>query len=283
MSSIRRLELINLLSIWSFDANDLDQDELCECANIMFECLLQMDGIDSSITIGQSKKLTSRVAAGRSWMLVFRLGEGEKRVDAEIYLCSNLDRIKPLLLSLRSAYHARNAYHNFAHAVDVTQACYSFLTTLKLAPPLSTLTDPECDGTWTRDPSINAHGRLGDVMQPMHVLALMIAALGHDVGHPGLSNAYMVSVATASGSSAVGSILRPWVPGFAFWNQVNARTAAAQVYNDKSVLENFHSVTLARMLKMHGLGHLLETESGSTGTPVQTAGAIASGRLCDRC
>jgi hypothetical protein len=45
-------------------------------------------------------------------------------------------------------------------------------------------------------------------------------------------------------------------------SQINARTPAAQVYNDKSVLENFHSVTLIRMLKLHGFGHLLEGEAG---------------------
>lgn len=29
-------------------------------------------------------------------------------------------------------------------------------------------------------------------MRPQDVLGLMIAAMGHDVGHPGLSNAFMV-------------------------------------------------------------------------------------------
>lgn len=30
-------------------------------------------------------------------------------------------------------------------------------------------------------------------MRPQDVLAVLIAAMGHDVGHPGLSNAFMVS------------------------------------------------------------------------------------------
>jgi hypothetical protein len=144
--------------------------------------------------------------------------------------------MRALLISLRSAYHSRNAYHNFAHAVDVLQACYSFLTTLGLAPPLATLTNPSFRGRWTRSAHLSEAGAIGDLVRPMDVLALLVAAIGHDVGHPGLSNAYMV----------------------------NARTPAAQVYNDKSVLENFHSVTLARMLKLHGLGHLLESDNGNT-------------------
>ena len=97
--------------------------------------------------------------------------------------------MRPLILSLRSAYHPRNAYHNFAHAVDVTQACYSFLKELKLAPPLSVLTDSVSKGKWHRDSKSSA---IGSLLKPMHVLALLVAAIGHDVGHPGLSNAYMV-------------------------------------------------------------------------------------------
>jgi hypothetical protein len=41
----RRSELIDFLSTWAFDANELDQDELCECACIIFECALQMEGL----------------------------------------------------------------------------------------------------------------------------------------------------------------------------------------------------------------------------------------------
>ena len=100
--------------------------------------------------------------------------------------------MQALLISLRSAYHARNAYHNFAHAVDVLQACYSFLTAAGLAPRLSTLVNPGFSAGWQRDPAIQAPGLIGDVLRPMHVFALLVAAIGHDVGHPGLSNAYMV-------------------------------------------------------------------------------------------
>ena len=51
VSSKRRLELIDCLGQWAFDANELNQDELCECACIIFECVLTMDGLDSSLDI----------------------------------------------------------------------------------------------------------------------------------------------------------------------------------------------------------------------------------------
>jgi hypothetical protein len=34
--------------------------------------------------------------------------------------------------------------------------------------------------------------RARDVLRPQDVLAVLVAAMGHDVGHPGLSNAFMV-------------------------------------------------------------------------------------------
>lgn len=102
-------------------------------------------------------------------------------------------RLRSFLVALRSAYHSRNAYHNFAHAVDVTQACYSFLVRLGLSPPLETLLDEPGAFEWMRNPAGDEEGCLGSIIRPMDVFALLIAAIGHDVGHPGLSNAYMVS------------------------------------------------------------------------------------------
>ena len=108
------------------------------------------------------------------------------------------DRFKALLLSLRSAYHSRNGYHNFSHATDVTQACYSFLVRMGLAPPLYLLCEDDYDTNlgegrrkWRRNRAVE-EGGMGELLRPMDVFALMVAAIGHDVGHPGLSNAYMV-------------------------------------------------------------------------------------------
>lgn len=35
--------------------------------------------------------------------------------------------------------------------------------------------------------------RAREAMRPQDVFAVLVAAMGHDVGHPGLSNAFMVS------------------------------------------------------------------------------------------
>lgn len=198
----RHAELVEMLSTWAFNAHELDLDELCECASIMFEAALLMNGID------------------------------------EVATTADLGRIRALLLSLRAAYHARNPYHNFTHATDVLQAMYSFLVQLGLTPPLSVLLERDpTKFVWHRDPSVDARGAIGEVLRPADIFTLMIAAIGHDVGHPGLSNAYMV----------------------------NARTPVAQVYGDKSVLENFHSITLVHMLRRHGFGSLLDEQPAQHG------------------
>lgn len=35
-------------------------------------------------------------------------------------------------------------------------------------------------------------GRAGDVLRPEDVFAVVVAAIGHDAAHPGLSNVFMV-------------------------------------------------------------------------------------------
>lgn len=107
-------------------------------------------------------------------------------------------RMKSLLVSLRSAYHSRNGYHNFSHATDVTQACYTFLVRMGLAPPLHLLCEDDHDPLtgearrqWRRNRAVEV-GRMGKLLRPMDVFALIVSCIGHDVGHPGLSNAYLV-------------------------------------------------------------------------------------------
>lgn len=199
LDDAHRFKLVGQLQSWSFDAMSYDDDELLASVGIMFEALHSMDGVEF-----------------------------------------DLERLHALVFALRSAYHARNGYHNFAHAVDVTQACYSFLVRMGLAPPLYTLCDDEYGANggrrWRRARHVD-EGAMGELLRPMDAFALMIAAIGHDVGHPGLSNAYMV----------------------------NARAPVAQVYDDKSVLENFHLVTLTHMLRRHQFDYLLGGDFGRLG------------------
>ncbi|CAG8562659.1 5574_t:CDS:2 [Ambispora leptoticha] len=99
------------------------------------------------------------------------------------------------------------SYHSFYHAVDVVAVLYYMLTELGAGKFLTSL---DC-------------------------IALLIAGLCHDIGHPGLNNVY----------------------------QVNAKTELAIRYKDQSVLEN-HSCTLTmNILTKHKLlrnVHTCQTE-----------------------
>jgi len=96
------------------------------------------------------------------------------------------------------AYSANNNhYHNFNHAVDVCQMTYRMV-------------------------SVNG---LEKVYPKLEIFAVLVAALGHDVGHLGLSNAYLVST----------------------------HHELALRYNDASPLENMHCSLLYAIL-MEGDG-----------------------------
>ncbi|GAA5911213.1 3',5'-cyclic-nucleotide phosphodiesterase PDE2 [Sporobolomyces salmoneus] len=194
--------LICGLQSWSFNAMSYTSDELLIGVGLIFESVRNMEGVEF-----------------------------------------DLDRMKSLLMSLRCAYHSRNGYHNFSHAADVTQACYTFLVRMGLAPPLHLLCEDDYDlergevrRKWRRNRAVE-EGRMGKLLRPMDVFALMVSCIGHDVGHPGLSNAYLV----------------------------NARAPIAQVYTDKSILENFHNVTLIHMLRKHHFDYLLGGDFGHSG------------------
>ena len=130
-----------------------------------------------------------------------------------------------------------------------------------LAPPLCLLCEDDYDlnlgegrRKWRRNRAVE-QGGMAELLRPMDVFALMVAAIGHDIGHPGLSNAYMVrpfffSVITVTDELTL---------------QVNAHTPVAQVYNDQSVLENFHTVTLIHLLRRHHFGYLLGGDFGRLG------------------
>jgi len=93
------------------------------------------------------------------------------------------DNLLRFLYNIRVNYHP-NEYHNYRHAADVMHACYIFTTCFGAA---SYLTHTE-------------------------LFALLIAAICHDVDHPGLNNIF----------------------------QVNSQSKLAMRYNDISVLENYH-------------------------------------------
>ncbi|KAG1444680.1 hypothetical protein G6F56_010196 [Rhizopus delemar] len=68
-----------------------------------------------------------------------------------------------------------------------------------------------------------------DLLSPTDIFALLIAAIGHDAAHPGVNNAFLI----------------------------NTSNPLATLYNDRSILENLHSVTLFQLLNKHGIDKLL--------------------------
>uniref|UniRef100_A0A060T3B6 Phosphodiesterase n=1 Tax=Blastobotrys adeninivorans TaxID=409370 RepID=A0A060T3B6_BLAAD len=140
------------------------------------------------------------------------INHAQNQVDPEYRL--SYDQLTTFVLVLRDCYRSRNYYHNFRHAIDVLQACFYFSICLGLIPPLDESPErgPDPDG-----PSHTA------CLSPLDALTLLIVAIGHDLGHPGVTNAFLV----------------------------NARAPLARLYNDKSVLESFHSAALCNLLEIY--------------------------------
>jgi len=103
-------------------------------------------------------------------------------------------KLKNFLLTVRSQYQSRNPYHNFRHAFDVAHAVYVFLT----------------------------HGQgAARFLTHLDIFALLIAAILHDVDHPGTNNHFQI-----------------------------ARSSKLAIrYNDRSVLESHHCAYGFKLLR----------------------------------
>ncbi|KAI9295915.1 HD-domain/PDEase-like protein [Neoconidiobolus thromboides FSU 785] len=112
------------------------------------------------------------------------------------YIGSTKEEILAFIADVEKGYFC-NPYHSFLHAVDVCAMLYYFLVDLNIKNYLD---------------------------QPS-VLALIIAGLCHDIGHPGLNNLY----------------------------QINARTELALAFEDISVLENHSCCLTGNLLAKHQL------------------------------
>lgn len=116
------------------------------------------------------------------------------------------------MLATRTAYNSFVLYHNFRHAVDVLQSVFSILLHIGALPPY----EPSSLRPVSKSP-------IASLLSPFDVLVLLISALGHDVGHPGVNNVFLV--------------------------KLNA--PLAQLYNDSSVLEAFHCAAFSQILRRH--------------------------------
>ncbi|EPB83598.1 hypothetical protein HMPREF1544_09641 [Mucor circinelloides 1006PhL] len=122
------------------------------------------------------------------------------------------------IIDLASVYHDENPYHNFAHAVDVLQCLFFMLCELSVLPFTKKY---KSNSKLNRKPQ--------DLLRPKDVFALLIAAIGHDAAHPGVNNMFLI----------------------------NSSNPLATLYNDRSVLESLHSMTLFQLLNKHGIIQLV--------------------------
>jgi 3',5'-cyclic-nucleotide phosphodiesterase len=127
------------------------------------------------------------------------------------------ETITGFLVASRSAYNSFVPYHNFRHVVDVLQATFCFLVHLGVLPTYPYRSDGVVD--FTSSPISPFVG----LLRPFDALTLLITAIGHDVGHPGVNNAFLVTL----------------------------NAPLAQLYNDKSVLESFHCAAYSQILRRH--------------------------------
>ncbi|CAI4052390.1 3',5'-cyclic-nucleotide phosphodiesterase PDE2 SKDI_15G4960 [Saccharomyces kudriavzevii IFO 1802] len=110
--------------------------------------------------------------------------------DSNVLIADN--KLLLLLFTLESSYHQVNKFHNFRHAIDVMQATWRLCTYL------------------IKD-------------NPVQTLLLCMAAIGHDVGHPGTNNQLLC----------------------------NCESEVAQNFKNVSILENFHRELFQQLLTEH--------------------------------
>eukprot|EP00927_Polykrikos_kofoidii_P068937 TRINITY_DN64296_c0_g1_i1.p1 TRINITY_DN64296_c0_g1~~TRINITY_DN64296_c0_g1_i1.p1 ORF type:complete len:486 (-),score=81.45 TRINITY_DN64296_c0_g1_i1:376-1833(-) len=108
----------------------------------------------------------------------------------------DLDSVCAWIQTIGVQYHGK-PYHNWLHAVDVYQIIHFSLEV----------------------------GRLTRYLSKEDVLVLLVSAIGHDVGHPGVNNLFLV----------------------------NSGAQLAITYNDRSVLENMHASLFFETLRRPGL------------------------------
>ena len=123
--------------------------------------------------------------------------------------------LRIFLMASRAAYNGFVNYHNFRHVVDVMQAIFYFLIQLGTLPPFPASSVQS---------GVNRQASpVAALLKPFDALTLLITAIGHDVGHPGVNNAFLVAL----------------------------NAPLAQLYNDKSVLEAFHCAAYSQILRRY--------------------------------
>jgi hypothetical protein len=112
---------------------------------------------------------------------------------------------KQWLIKMENGYQRNNPYHNSIHAADVLHSVNYFLGIRKLK----------------------------SAIKPEHHFAALVAAIGHDYMHPGVTNAFLVAT----------------------------KNPLALRYNDLSVLENFHAASVREIFMQPEYNLLADTKA----------------------
>ncbi|KAH0494198.1 hypothetical protein TgHK011_000827 [Trichoderma gracile] len=124
------------------------------------------------------------------------------------------DQLISFLVACRAAYNSFVPYHNFRHVVDVLQATFNFLVHIGSFPPYP---------TWSQPRHKVHRSPIASIVTPYEALTLLVTAIGHDVGHPGVNNGFLTTL----------------------------NAPLAQLYNDRSVLESFHCAAFSQILRRY--------------------------------
>ncbi|CAK7218311.1 3',5'-cyclic-nucleotide phosphodiesterase [Sporothrix eucalyptigena] len=181
----RRKQIVaSSIGNWHFSAHDFDDDELIEASALMFKHALSMPEL------------------------------AEWRIPTDELIC--------FLVACRAAYNSFVPYHNFRHVVDVLQATFNFLVNIGALPPYPASLAHTSSSPKKSPPSAQK-SPMASLIRPFEALTLLITAIGHDVGHPGVNNGFLIVL----------------------------NTPLAQLYNDRSVLESFHCAAYSQILRRY--------------------------------
>ena len=173
-----------------------EYDNLNKNSNIYIEHLLKMYNYDmnqitdKSFNIFELKKIVGQmnVLPIIGGVIIEKFGLKNDKII-------NVNKLEPFLNLVSSQYLPTTLYHNNMHGADVCQSVSLYFL------------------------NSNAEKILQTTL--LDLLSIIIASLGHDLGHPGLNNNF----------------------------HINARTELALTYNDSSCLETYHCSKLFNILK----------------------------------
>ena len=206
---------------WSFSAHEYSDDELLYAAFLIIRHVLHMKGLDK-----------------------WRLSDGKQhtsvpKADRVSDLLTISDDLLRFLMACRRVYNSFVIYHNFRHACDVLQAAFCFLIKIGVVPAFSAVRHDlfvsQTDGTMLKDhlsdlgtthndeENTSPDSAYSKLLRPFEAMTLVISCIGHDVGHPGVNNLFLVTL----------------------------NAPLAQLYNDRSVLESFHCAAFSQILRRY--------------------------------